>query len=107
MEKEILTDLDRKIFGQITTKEIIGASPPASPYTKNLLDAELQNLTSQLESQDKEDLQKLLEEQQIAEKYVNIRTGAMALAQDKIQLFTQYSQKYIHTINQKLQLHKS
>jgi hypothetical protein len=107
MEKKILTELDKKIFGQITTKEIIGASPPAIPYTKNLLDAELQNLTSQLESQDKEGLQKLLEEQQIAEKHVNSRPGAMALAQDKIQLFTQYSQKYIHTINQKLQLHKN
>ena len=98
-----MTDLDRKVFGQITTKEIIGASPSAIPYTKNLLDAELQHLTSQLESQSKETLQKLLEEQQIAEKYVNSRPGAMALAQDKIQLFTEYSQKYIQTINKKLQ----
>jgi len=98
-----LTDLDRKVFGQITTKEIIGASPSAIPYTKNLLDAELQHLTSQLESQSKETLQKLLEEQQMAEKYVNSRPGAMALAQDKIQLFTEYSQKYIQTINKMLQ----
>ncbi len=98
-----MTDLDRKVFGQITTKEIIGASPSAIPYTKNLLDAELQRLTSQLESQSKETLQKLLEEQQIAEKHVNSRPGAMALAQDKIQLFTEYSQKYIQTINKMLQ----
>jgi hypothetical protein len=98
-----LTELDRKIFGQITTKEIIGASPPAIPNTKNLLDAELQHLTSQLESQTKETLQKLLEEQQILENHVNNRPGAMALAQDKIQLFTEYSQKYIQNINKKLQ----
>ena len=98
-----MTDLDRKVFGQITTKEIIGASPPAIPYTQNLLDAELQHLTIQLESQTKETLQKLLEEQQILEKHVNSRPGAMALAQDKIQLFTEYSQKYIQTINKKLQ----
>ena len=94
-----MTDLERKIFGKITTKEIIGASPPAIPNTKNLLEAELQNLTSSLESQTKETLQKLVEEQQIAEKHVNSRPGAMALAQDKIQLFTEYSQKYIQTIN--------
>ena len=98
-----MTDLERKIFGKITTKEIIGASPPAIPNTKNLLEAELQNLTSSLESQTKETLQKLVEEQQIAEKHVNSRPGAMALAQDKIQLFTEYSQKYIQTINKKLQ----
>ncbi len=98
-----MTELDRKIFGQITTKEIIGAYPPAIPNTKNLLEAELQHLTSQLELQTKETLQKLLEEQQILEKHVNSRPGAMALARDKIQLFTEYSQKYIQTINKKLQ----
>ena len=99
----MLTELDRKVFGQITTKEIIGAFPPAIPNTKNLLDAELQTLTTKLESQPKETLQKLLEEQKIAEKHVNSRPGAMALAQDKIQLFTEYSQKYIQIINTKLQ----
>lgn len=98
-----MTELDRKVFGQITTKEIIGTSPPAIPDTKNLLDAELQHLTSQLESQNKENLQKLLEEQQILEKHVNSRPGAMALSQEKIQLFTEYSQKYIQTINKRLQ----
>ena len=98
-----MTDLERKVFGQITTKEIIGASPVAIPDTKNLLDSELQNLTRNLESKTKETLQKLLEEQLISEKHINSRPGAMALAQDKIKLFTEYSQKYIQTINQKLQ----
>lgn len=83
-------------------KEIIGASPPAFPDTKNLLDAELQHLTSKLERQTKETLQKLLKEQKLLENHVNSRPGAMALAQDKIQLFTQYSQQYIQKINKKL-----
>ena len=98
-----MTDLERKVFGQITTKEIIGASPVAIPDTKNLLDSELQDLTRNLESQTKETLQKLLEEQRLSEKHINSRPGAMALAQDKIKLFTEYSQKYIQSINQKLQ----
>ncbi len=98
-----MTELDRKIFGQITTKEIIGASPPAIPDTKNLLEAELQLLLVQLESQTKDSLQNLLKKQQILENHVNSRPGAMALAQDKIQLFTEYSQKYIQIINKKLQ----
>jgi len=95
----MLTELDRKVFGKITTKEIIGSFPPAIPETKNLLEAELKQLISNLESQTPEKLQKLLEEQQIAEKHINSRPGAMALAQDKIRLFTEYSQKYIQTIN--------
>ena len=97
-----MTELDKKVFGKITTKEIIGAEPPAIPDTKNLLESELEILLSQLESKSKEDLQKLLKEQQIAVKLVNSRPGAMALAQDKIQMFTKYSQKYIKLINKKL-----
>lgn len=96
-------ELNRKVFGKITTKEIIGAFPPAVPDTKNLLDNELNQLTSQLESHSKEDLQKLLEDQEIAQKHVNSRPGAMALAQDKIRLFSEYNQKYIQTIKDKLQ----
>ena len=95
-------ELDQKVFGKITTKEIIGADPPAIPDTKNLLENEFQRLLSELESQNTERLQKLLEDQQIAEKLVNSRPGAMALAQDKIQLYTKYSQKYIKSINEKL-----
>ena len=98
-----MTELDRKVFGKITTKEIIGAEPPATPDTKNMLEDELQILLSKLESHSKEDLKKLLEEQQNAEKLVNSRPGAMALAQDKIQMYTEYSQKYIQSINERLQ----
>lgn len=96
-------ELDRKVFGKITTKEIIGASPPAIPDTKNLLDTEFVQLTNELKSHTKEDLQKLLDDQEIAAKHVNSRPGAMALAQDKIRLFTEYNQKYIQTIKDKLQ----
>lgn len=98
----MLIELDKKVFGKITTKEIIGADPPAIPDTKNLLENEFQLLLFQLESKSKDDLKKLLEEQQNSEKLVNSRPGAMALAQDKIQMYVEYSQKYIQSINQKL-----
>ncbi len=97
-----MTEINKKVFGKITIKEIIGAVPPAIPDTKNLLENELQNLINELESQTKDDLKKLLKEQQIANKHINSRPGAMALAQDKIRLFTEYNQKYIQTINEKL-----
>ena len=98
-----MTDLDKKVFGKITKKEIIGADPPAIPDTKNLLEREFEFLLSQLESKSEKDLQKLLKEQQTAENLVNNRPGAMALAQDKIQMYMRYSQKYIQSINEKLQ----
>ena len=88
-----MLELDKKVFGKITTKEIIGSEPPAIPDTKNLLEKELMNLTTQLESQSQENLKNLLEQQKIAEIHVNSRPGAMALAQNKIQLFNEYNRK--------------
>lgn len=98
-----MIELERKVFGKITTKEIIGAFPPAIPDTKNLLEAELRKLINNLDSQSPEKLRNLLKEQKSVEELVNSRPGAMALAQDKIRLFTEYNQKYIQTLNNKLQ----
>jgi len=98
-----LLELNKKIFGKITTKEIIGAEPPEIPDTKNTLEKELVILLAELESQPKENLMKLLEEQKIIEKHINSRPGAMALAQNKIQLFNEYNKKYVQTIKEKLE----
>jgi hypothetical protein len=97
-----LLDLDKKVFGSITTKEIIGADPPALPDTKENFEKELATLLVELESAPKVNLEKLLEEQKIAENHINSRPGAMALAQDKIQLFNEYNEKYIQSITKKL-----
>lgn len=97
-----MLELDRKVFGKITTKEIIGAQPPAIPETKNLLENELKDLLVLLENQSKKNLEGLLDQQKSAEKLVNSRPGAMALAQNKIQLFNEYNNKYIQKINERL-----
>jgi len=98
-----LLELDKKVFGKITTKEIIGADPPAVPDTKDIFEKELETLLTELASQPKMNLEKLLEEQKIAEAHVDSRPGAMALAQDKIQLFVEYNQKYVQAIKEKLE----
>ena len=98
-----MLDLDKKVFGNITTKEIIGADPPAFPDTKENLEKELVTLLSELESVPKMNLEKLLEEQKNSENHINSRPGAMALAQNKIQIFNEYNEKYIQSITKKLQ----
>ncbi len=97
-----MLELDKKVFGTITTKEVIGADPPAIPDTQNNFEKELVILLAELASNSKTDLEKLLEEQKIAEAHVNNRPGAMALAQDKIQLFNVFNQKYVKVIKEKL-----
>lgn len=98
-----MLELDKKVFGEITTKEIIGADPPAIPDTKERLEKELQNLLSRLESSPKENLEKLLEQQNNFDAHINSRPGAMALAQTKIQLYNEFSGKYVTAIKKKLE----
>ena len=98
-----MLELDKKVFGEITTKEIIGADPPAIPDTKERLEKELENLLSQLESTPKENLEKILEQQNEFDAHINSRPGAMALAQNKIQLYNEFSGKYADAIKKKLE----
>ncbi len=98
-----MLDLDKKVFGNITTKEIIGADPPALPDTKDNLEKEFTTLFAKLELVSQVNLEKLLDEQKIAKNHINSRPGAMALAQNKIQLFNEYNEKYIESIKEKLQ----
>ena len=95
--------LDKEVFGKITTKEIIGADPPAIPDARDNFEKELITLLAELISQSKTDLEKLLEEQKVAETHINSRPGAMALAQDKVQLFNEFNQKYVKAIKEKLE----
>ena len=98
----LLIELDKKVFGKITTKEIIGSDPPAIPDTKDLLEHELKLLLAELESTPTINLEKILEEQNTAKQHINSRPGAMALAQNKIKLFNEYNEKYVKTVKQKL-----
>ncbi len=98
-----MLELDKKVFGKITTKEIIGAEPPAIPDTKDILEKELAILLTELKSKSKENLEKILEQQKIIQKHVNSRPGAMALAQNKIELFNEYNKKYVQRIKEKLE----
>ena len=98
-----MLELDKKVFGEITTKEIIGADPPAIPDTRKRLEEELEKLLSRLESGPKENLEKLLEQQDKLDAHINSRPGAMALAQNKIQLYNEFSGKYVDAIKRKLE----
>ena len=100
----MLIELDKKVFGKITTKEIIGSDPPAVPDMRNLLENELNLLLTELELTSTTNLEKIIEEQNIAEQHINSRPGAMALAQNKIKLFNEYNDKYVKIVKQKLNL---
>ena len=90
------------MFGEVVAKEIIGNDPPLHPETENRLENQLNLLINELNKKSKEELEKTLQEQKEIIKQMNSKPGAMALAQDKIKLFTDFSFKYTQAIENKL-----
>ena len=97
-----MLELDRKVFGEITTKEIIGARPPEIPDTRDILERELGLLLGRLGSQPRDALEAIIREQELAGRHVNSRPGAMALAQGKIRLFNEYNSRYVGQVRRRL-----
>jgi hypothetical protein len=95
-----LLELNKKVFGNIMTQEIIGSEPLLSEI-KVIFEKELLILIENLESISKENLDNLLLQQKICEKHVNTRPGAMALNQSKIEMFNDYNNRYLKKIEEK------
>ena len=95
-----MLELNKKVFGDIITQEIIGSEPSIAEI-KIIFEKELLILVEKLKSISKENLDNLLEQQKICERHVNTRPGAMALNQSKIEMFNDYNNKYLKKINEK------
>lgn len=96
-----MISLEKKVFGNITLKEVIGAIPAIDEFQK-LLGSQFAILKKELENKNRDELKSLLENQIRVEKETNSRPGAMALDQYKIRLFVDFSQKYTSEIRKKL-----
>ena len=96
-----MLELNKKVFGNIMTQEIIG-SEPSIIGIKTIFEKELSILVKNLESISKENLDNILKEQKICEKHVNTRPGAMALNQSKIEIFNEYNNKYLEKIKERI-----
>lgn len=97
-----MIDLNKKVFGRVSVKEIIGAEPPLHPETSKKLKDEFNLLVSELDKKSKNELEKLLQEQKDNIKQMNSKPGSMAIAQNKIKLFTKFGFKYIQEIENEL-----
>lgn len=97
-----MIDLNKKVFGRILAREIIGGEPPLHPETSGRLEEEYNFLVGELNNKSKNELEKILQEQKDKTKEMNGRPGSMAIAQDKIKLFTDFSYKYIQEVENKL-----
>lgn len=87
-------ELERKIFGNISLKVIFGTEPSLL-QTRKMLDEEYSLLEKKLVEMSKEQIYEFFEEQKKSEKLVSRKIGAMALPQDKIRTYLEYSKKLI------------
>ncbi|HWP78513.1 MAG TPA: hypothetical protein VNL34_02540 [Candidatus Nitrosotenuis sp.] len=94
-------NLDMKVLEDFTLKEVIGEIPESSQIRKRLED-ELVYLLKNLGSKNQKELQEALEQQKRVKRELDIRSGAMALSQEKIQMFSEAISKYIAEIEAKL-----
>ncbi len=97
-----MIDLDLKVYGEITLKEIIGSEPPLEPDMKDKMRSELTLLKEKLDGKNQSELYNLSHKQKELQKIVNSKPGSMALSQSKISLFNEYTQKYLQEIDKKL-----
>ena len=96
-----MLELNKKVFGNILTQEIIG-SEPSIIEIKTIFEKELLILVENLELISRENLDNILKQQKICGKHVNTRPGAMALNQSKIEMFNEYNNKYLEKIEEKI-----
>ena len=96
-----MLELNKKVFGNIMTQEIIGAEPSIIEM-KSIFEKEFSILVKNLESFSKENLDNIVKQQKICEKHVNTRPGAMALNQSKIEMFNEYNNKYLEKVKEKI-----
>jgi len=94
-------DLNQQVFGNISAKEIIGATPTKFEIEEKLA-REFEILLQELNKKEKSELKNLLNSQKGIEHQVDSKPGAMALAQDKISLFVDYNNRYLEAIQKKL-----
>ena len=97
-----MVDLNMKVFENFTFKEIIGEVPPLSPEIITKLETEFSTLMKSLDNKNQADLQDELHDQIKIKLELDRLSGAMALSQPKMQMFTEFLTKYIDAIKSRL-----
>ena len=91
-----------RVFENFTFKEIIGEVPPLDSKMKIKLENEFLILTKNLENKNQTKLQEILQEQIKIKVELDRLSGAVALSQPKMQMFTEFLTKYINNIKSRL-----
>ena len=95
-----MIDLDSKVFGKFTKKEIIGETP--NNLTLETFEKQLKEMLENLNSKNSSELEEILDSSKNIRNHLGSITGAMALDQKKIRLCIDFLSKYIIEIESRL-----
>lgn len=84
-----------RVFESFAFKDVLGETPPGGPEMAKKIEDEMQHLVKNLTNKGRKDLEEILAEQQKIKRDLDRLSGAMALPQSKIHLFTEFITKYI------------
>ena len=97
-----MVNLNLKVFESFAFREIIGETPPLEPEMRAKLEKEFSTLAKNLEKKNQTELQDILQEHLTIKRELDKLSGAMALSQPKIQMFTEFLTKYIDAVESRL-----
>ena len=95
-----MINLDSKVFGNFTKKEIIGETP--KNLSSESFEKQLGEMLENLNSKNSSELEEILESSKNIKNHLGSITGAMALDQKKIKLCMDFLSKYIDEIESRL-----
>lgn len=88
-----MLDLDAEVLGRVTFQQVIGGDPPAAELGR-ALEAELGRLAAEAAGMPPGRAAALAGRQAALRRQVNARPGSMAISQEKIRLYTEFSRAY-------------
>jgi hypothetical protein len=97
-----MVDLAIQIFENYTLQDVLGEAPPADSKLRQSLESEVSSMITKLNDTPKPELEKILSQHLKAKQEMTKFSGAMALNQDKLEMFHEFLSKYISAIKSQL-----
>lgn len=97
-----MVDLNKTVLGSFRMKEILGEIPSLDDAFRKKLDSSFQSLMKNIQTAERVELVKTLDEHIEIKRDLDRLTGAMALSREKIELVLEYLTKYTNAIKSRL-----
>lgn len=97
-----MVDLAIRIFESYTLQDVLGEVPPIDSKLRQNLEYEVSSLITRLNDMPKPELEKIMSQHLKAKQEITKFSGAMALNQDKLEMFHEFLSKYISAIKSQL-----